>query len=55
MNTINNEGLANVYASEPTLYYAEYPSEEQQSRYAVQAAIATLFVGLLFLTTLAVS
>ncbi|WP_143780203.1 ssl1498 family light-harvesting-like protein [Leptolyngbya sp. 'hensonii'] len=55
MNTINNEGLSNIYASEPSVYYAEYPSEDQQSRYAFQGAIAALFVGLLILTSLAVS
>ncbi|WP_143780365.1 ssl1498 family light-harvesting-like protein [Leptolyngbya sp. 'hensonii'] len=55
MNTISNEGLTNIYASEPSVYYAEYPSQEQQNRYLVQGAIATLFVSLLILTSLAVS
>jgi hypothetical protein len=52
--TTNSEGLLNNYAVEPDIYYAEYPSEYQQRRYAFQAAIATLFVTGLFLTALAV-
>ncbi|MDX2099416.1 MAG: ssl1498 family light-harvesting-like protein [Leptolyngbyaceae cyanobacterium bins.59] len=55
MYTTNNEGLLNIYANEPTVYYAEYPSANQQRRYALQAAIATLLVSVAFLTALAVS
>lgn len=55
MYTTNNEGLLNIYAAEPAVYYAEYPSPKQQQRYAFQAGIATLFVSLLILTALAVS
>jgi hypothetical protein len=51
--TVNEEGILNNYAPELPFYYAEYPSPEQQRRYALQGAIATLFVGLLILTTLA--
>ena len=53
--TISEEGILNNYAPELPIYYAEYPSQEQQRRYALQGAIATLFVGFLVLTTLAVS
>lgn len=53
--TVNEEGILNNYAPELPTYYAEYPSPEQQRRYALQGAIATLFVGLLILTTLAVT
>ncbi|HIK56061.1 MAG TPA: ssl1498 family light-harvesting-like protein [Synechococcales cyanobacterium M55_K2018_004] len=55
MYTVNEEGLLNVYASEPEVYYAEYPSPNQQRRYALQGAIATLFVAALFLTAFAAS
>ncbi len=53
--TVNEEGILNNYAPELPIYYAEYPSQEQQRRYALQGAIATLFFGLLILTTLAAS
>lgn len=53
--TTSNEGTLNNYASEPNLYYAEYPSVEQQQRYLFQGAVAVLFVGLLLLTTFSVS
>jgi hypothetical protein len=49
MYTVNEEGLLNNYAVEPAVYYAEFPSPEQQSRYALQAAIAALFVTALVL------
>jgi hypothetical protein len=55
MYTTSNEGLLNNYAVEPRLYYATFPSPEQQGRYAVQAAIAILFVSGLILTALSVS
>ncbi|UBF26449.1 ssl1498 family light-harvesting-like protein [Kovacikia minuta CCNUW1] len=54
MYTVNEEGLLNNYAIEPAIQYAEYPSPEQQRRYAFQGAIATLFVTALILTSLAV-
>lgn len=53
--TINEEGLLNNYACETSIYYAEYPAVWEQRRYALQGAIATLFVGLLILTSLSVS
>jgi hypothetical protein len=55
MNTVSNEGLLNNYAAEPAVYYAEYPSTEQQRRYAFQGAIATLFVTSMILVALSVS
>ena len=54
-STINQEGLLNNYASETPVYYAEYPNQDQQRRYAFQGAIAILFVNFLVLTALAVS
>lgn len=53
--TANEEGILNNYAPETQIYYAEYPSQEQQRRYAFQGAIATLLVSFLLLTTLAAS
>ncbi|HEY9638329.1 MAG TPA: ssl1498 family light-harvesting-like protein [Coleofasciculaceae cyanobacterium] len=53
--TVNEEGILNNYAKDPVISYAEYPAVWEQRRYALQGAIATLFVGLLILTTLAVS
>ncbi len=41
--------------SEPDMYYAEFPSTEQQRRYMFQGAIACLLVTSLILVTLAVS
>ncbi|MBW4485131.1 MAG: ssl1498 family light-harvesting-like protein [Tildeniella torsiva UHER 1998/13D] len=50
-----DNGILNNYAVEPEMYFASYPSPEQQKGYALQAAIATLFVTGLVLVTLAVS
>lgn len=55
MYTTNEEGILNNYAAEPTMYYAEYPSLEQQQRYVLQGAVAFLFVALTVLTALGVS
>ena len=50
-----DNGVLNAYAVEPDTYLAEYPSPEQQQRYALQGAIASLLVAGLVLVTLAVS
>lgn len=55
MYTINEEGILNNYAAEPNVYYAEYPSQEQQQRYLFQGAVAVMFVSLLVLTAFGVS
>ena len=55
MYTTNEEGLLNNYATEPAMYYAEFPSIDQQRRYAFQGAMAILFVVTTLLTALAVS
>lgn len=44
MYTTNNEGLLNNYAVEPPVYFAEYPTLEEQQKYALQGAIAALFI-----------
>ncbi|MBD2196796.1 MULTISPECIES: photosystem II assembly protein Psb34 [Calothrix] len=53
--TTNEEGILNNYATEPEIYYAAYPSDEQQSRYAFQGAVATLLVTALILFACGVS
>lgn len=55
MYTTNEEGLLNNYAVEPPISYAQYPSKEQQQRYALQGAIAILFVSVLILTAFGIS
>jgi hypothetical protein len=55
MYTTNEEGILNNYAAEPAVYFAEYPSPEQQRRYLVQGAVAFLFVALTLVTALGVS
>lgn len=53
--TVNERGILNNYAPKVAVYYAEYPAVWEQRRYMFQGVIAILFVGLLVLTTLAVS
>jgi hypothetical protein len=53
--TVDNEGLNNNYAIQPAMSLAEYPSSEQQKRYAFQGAIAIVFVALTLLTVFVVS
>ncbi|MBO9999886.1 MAG: ssl1498 family light-harvesting-like protein [Cyanobacteria bacterium SID2] len=55
MQTVSNEGLLNNYATEPQMYYAEYPSLWEQRRYAWQGALATLFVSTVLFVALSVS
>jgi hypothetical protein len=52
MITTNETGQLNNYATEPALYYAEYPSLDQQRQYALQGSFAFLLVSALFLTAL---
>jgi hypothetical protein len=53
--TTNEQGILNNYPTEPSLQYAEYPSQEQQRRYAFQGALATLLVSVLVLTAFSAS
>ncbi|MGB8700547.1 MAG: ssl1498 family light-harvesting-like protein [Thermosynechococcaceae cyanobacterium] len=55
MYTIDETGVMNSYATEPQIYFATYPSAEQQRRYMFQGALAVLFVAVTFMTALAVS
>lgn len=53
--TTNENGVLNNYPTEPAMYYAEYPSPEQQSRYAQLAGLAALLVSGLLFTAIAIS
>ena len=53
MRTTNENGILNNYATEPQIYFAEYPSPEQQNRYVLQAAAAALLVTSLLLIAFA--
>ncbi|MEA5553025.1 ssl1498 family light-harvesting-like protein [Anabaena cylindrica UHCC 0172] len=53
--TTNEEGILNNYANEPKLYYAEYPTKQQQNSYAFQGAVAVLFITSIVLIALGVS
>ncbi|WP_156481550.1 MULTISPECIES: photosystem II assembly protein Psb34 [unclassified Anabaena] len=53
--TINEDGILNNYATEPEMYYATYPNQEEQRRYRLQGAFATLLVTTLVLVALGVS
>ncbi|MBF2006846.1 MAG: ssl1498 family light-harvesting-like protein [Chlorogloeopsis fritschii C42_A2020_084] len=53
--TVNEDGILNNYANQSEMYYATYPSSKQQSHYALQGAVATLFVTALILVAFAAS
>ncbi|HIK33166.1 MAG TPA: ssl1498 family light-harvesting-like protein [Oscillatoriales cyanobacterium M59_W2019_021] len=53
--TVNEDGILNNYATEPQMYYAEYPSPEQQRRYAQLGGLAALLVSAVILTAVSVS
>ena len=55
MQTYSEHGILNNYATEPAVYFAEFPSPEQKQKYAFQAAITGLFVAFTVLTALSVS
>ncbi|GAC1505874.1 MAG: hypothetical protein NVS2B14_18000 [Chamaesiphon sp.] len=53
--TTDDQGILNNYAAEPAMYFAEYPSPEEQQRYAFQGALAVLLIATTLLTAFAVS
>ncbi|WP_036531985.1 photosystem II assembly protein Psb34 [Neosynechococcus sphagnicola] len=55
MYTTDNEGVLNNYATEVPIYFAEYPTPEQQRNYAFQGAVAVLLVTFTLLTAFSVS
>jgi hypothetical protein len=50
-----DNGIINNYATEPQLYYAEYPSLSQQETYKMQGAWAILLVSALIFTSFAIT
>jgi hypothetical protein len=50
-----DNGTLNNYAVEPKMTYAEYPTVYEQRRYAIQGAVAALFVTALVLVSVVVS
>ncbi len=55
MYTADETGVMNNYAVEPKMYFAVFPSPEQQRQYIVQGALAVLLVTATVLTAFAVS
>jgi hypothetical protein len=53
--TRNEDGILNNYASEPAMYFAEFPSSEQRQSYALQGAIAFVLITFTLLTAFAAS
>jgi hypothetical protein len=53
--TINEDGVLNNYATEPKMYYAEYPAIWEKRKYVLQGMFATLIVTILALVALSVS
>lgn len=45
--TVDEKGLLNNYAVEPTTYLASYPSPEQQKSYLIQGSLAAILVATL--------
>jgi hypothetical protein len=50
-----DNGTLNNYAVEPKITYQEYPTVHEQRRYAIQGAVAALFVTALVLVSVVVS
>lgn len=53
--TINEDGILNNYATEPQMYYAEYPAIWEQRKYVVQGIFGSLIVTALVLVALSIS
>ena len=55
ITTQDETGVWNNYASEPAMYFAEYPSPEMQRRYWLQGCLAVLLVSTLMMITVLAS
>jgi hypothetical protein len=53
--TQDERGILNNYATEPKMYFAEYPSPGQQRQYMVIGGLAVILVTSLFAIALGVS
>lgn len=54
MYTTDDNGILNNYATEPDMYYAQFPSPEQQRQYALVGGFAALLVTSLLLVAFSV-
>jgi hypothetical protein len=52
---IDEQGKLDNFAIEPQVYVAEYPTPAEQRRYALQGAIAVVFVSALIFISFAIS
>ena len=55
ITTKDETGVWNNYASEPQVYFAEYPSPEAQRQYWTFAGVSVLLVSSLIMVALAAS
>ncbi|MBW4554063.1 MAG: ssl1498 family light-harvesting-like protein [Aphanocapsa sp. GSE-SYN-MK-11-07L] len=55
MYTYDETGVMNNYAVEPKMYFAVFPSPEQQRQYLIQGVLAVLLVTATILTAFVVS
>ena len=55
ITTADETGVWNNYASEPPVYFAEYPSPEKQKQYMFQGGLAVLLVTALTMVAIAAS
>jgi hypothetical protein len=55
MYTTDDRGILNNYATEVPVYPAQYPTPEEQRRYLIQGAFATLLVAVVIGIAFAVS
>ncbi len=53
--TANENGVLNNYATQPQVYYAEYPAIWEQRKYVLQGVFASLIVTTLVLVAFSVS
>ncbi|MEA5509232.1 ssl1498 family light-harvesting-like protein [Crocosphaera sp. UHCC 0190] len=53
--TSDENGILNNFANEPNMYYATYPTQQQQRRYLVQGIVAVFLIIGVVTVTLAVS
>lgn len=53
--TVSGQGLVNNYAVTPKIYRADYPTPEQQKKYAIQGILALLLVSGIIVVAIAVS
>jgi hypothetical protein len=55
MYTTDDRGVLNAYAKEAPIYFAQYPTIDEQRRYMLQGVLATLLVTVTVLIAIAVS